>query len=150
MYERNSGWLTRLMLLLVLLPGCGDAGKSDDPPAPPKPSRVKTPTFLNCPKGTYLSYENFGEAFLATHCTTCHSHVLAADARAGAPVRVNLDRLEDIARWRTMIRIVASDSRTAKMPPQGKVSNEERKLLREWLDCGAPGESESLKLPTDD
>lgn len=135
---------TLAALIALLCCSCGEDGKQDQPPVKRKLTRTTAPTYLNCPTGTHLTYENFGEAFMLNYCTGCHSQNLAAEQRAGAPVRVNLDTIADIARWRMMIRVVASDSRTARMPPKMKISNEERKTLREWLDCGAPGDQESL------
>lgn len=83
-----------------------------------------------------LGYSNFGEGFLLEHCAGCHSSMLPADARQGAPVGVDLDSLDLAREWseRSKIRTVTELT----MPPGGGPSDEERLWFSEWIDCGMP------------
>lgn len=102
------------------------------------------PSGTSCPPDSTLSYETFGQAFMAQYCTRCHSSSLAGAARNGAPSDHDFDTLE-------AIRAVGADhiDRAAAagpagvntvMPPAGnpQPSEEERRLLGEWLACGMP------------
>lgn len=82
-----------------------------------------------------LTYQTFGEPFVANWCRGCHSTELYPTMRQDAPLDVNLDTLDDVRRQKDMIRVLAVD--TTAMPPAGGPSDEERALLREWLACGA-------------
>jgi uncharacterized membrane protein len=83
---------------------------------------------------TDLTYETFGAAFVTSWCRGCHSRDQMM--RQGAPEGVDLDTRADVARLAGAIRALAGAGRA--MPPAGGPSAEERALLVEWLDCGAP------------
>lgn len=117
-----------LMLMLVaagalFAAGCG----SDD----------TSPGGLCTEDESLLTYENFGEPFMRDWCTSCHSSDLEAAARANAPVDVNLDSRGGVLFWRDRIGIRAAPA-GATMPPTAGPGEEEKALLQEWLDCGAP------------
>ncbi len=86
-----------------------------------------SPTGATCPPTQTLTWENFGQDFMETYCVSCHRgfgdvdsvrrQASAIDSAAGAGLRASND-------W---------------MPEDGdKPTLEERKLLAEWLSCGAP------------
>ena len=83
------------------------------------------------------SYENVGAPFMLTWCSSCHSSYLAEEERQHAPVSVNLETYDDILLHAGRI-YARSAGENATMPPAGGPSQEERDLLAEWLDCGAP------------
>jgi len=128
-----------LMASLILSACSGEGDRSETPSKPPNSKLPRTPTNLNCPTGSSLTYENFGEGFMLTNCTSCHARSLEDGNRAGAPVKYNFDKPEDIANQRGLIRYIAADPKTARMPPAGRVSELDQKRLLEWIDCGAPG-----------
>lgn len=81
-----------------------------------------------------LTYETFGAAFVTSWCRGCHSRDQMM--RQGAPEGVDLDTRADVERLAGAIRALAGTGRA--MPPAGGPSAEERALLVDWLDCGAP------------
>ena len=150
--------------------------KIQDPP-PIDNKAIKVKTTLKCPKGTSLTYENFGEPFMLSYCTSCHSSAMSGESRAGAPEQINLDSHNEIVLWRIAIfnnatgrKLVVvkkdetkpanspeseaeeieeiEEKRTSpKMPPIDLLSGGEREELIEWLGCGAPGERGALNNP---
>jgi uncharacterized membrane protein len=131
-----------LLCCLSLFLGCGD-GKDPDkgipPESPPVPRNGAVPpaTALQCPAGSALSYENFGEAFFANYCLGCHSSGFSEENRAGSPIKINFDNLEEIQIWRRNIFVVVSGDAPT-MPPGVRLSALERTQLVEWISCGAP------------
>ncbi|HZA51573.1 MAG TPA: c-type cytochrome [Myxococcaceae bacterium] len=100
------------------------------------------PTGATCPTSSTLTYQSFGQGFMATYCTRCHSSSVTGTARQGAPVGINFDTLEGIR-----ASAVTTDSHAAAgpnginadMPPSSPAPSEaERRQLGEWLACGAP------------
>jgi hypothetical protein len=94
-----------------------------------------------CPDDSALSSENFGGPFLLTHCTGCHHSSLGEAERAGAPVGVDFDSLDDVRARADRIWARAADHNTS-MPPAGGPAPDERVRLGEWLACGAPTAAE--------
>lgn len=90
-----------------------------------------------CPDDSYLSWENFGAPFMLTWCNGCHSEALPDGERQGAPLNSNFDTLDDVRAWADDIWEESGDH-NATMPPVGGPEEEERRLLAEWLACGAP------------
>jgi len=90
-------------------------------------------TGSTCPTTQTLTYANFGQAFIQTHCLACHS--------ANGPESPKLDTL-------VQVRAAAGDiDKSAAagpngvntyMPDGGSVDEAERRKLGEWLACGAP------------
>jgi hypothetical protein len=90
-----------------------------------------------CPDHSILTYENFGQAFMLTWCVSCHSSVLPAGERAGAPVGIDLDSLDAVRRLADRIWSRSADDNQT-MPPLGGIDQETRFRLGEWLGCGTP------------
>ncbi|MBK7825315.1 hypothetical protein [Nannocystis sp.] len=89
-----------------------------------------------------LTWENFGEAFMLSWCTGCHSSALPTADRAGAPCAVNFDAHAGVVPFAASIEVRAIDWQkydSKPMPPAAIVPDDELALLREWIDCGAPG-----------
>ena len=74
--------------------------------------------------------------FIADGCRACHSADAPPEMRQQAPADVNFDNLSEIRHWSLQIRVTAGQG--SSMPPAGGPSAEERRLLVEWLGCGAP------------
>ena len=133
-----------LVLTTLALLSCGksndDGGEKDPysndlPPITNKP--VNVPTSSNCAKGTKLNYANFAAVFVENYCTACHSSELLEGERFGAPIAANFETYKLLAVYLTGVKSMAGSGKTA-MPPSGQVPSDERKLLDEWIDCGAP------------
>jgi len=107
-----------LLLVAAGLAACGD-GPGDS-------------TGSTCPADSTLTYANFGQMFMQSHCLACHS--------ASGPESPKFDTV-------AQIRAAASDiDRSAAagpnavntyMPDGASVDEAERRKLGEWLACGA-------------
>jgi hypothetical protein len=115
---------------------------------------VPTPTGARCPDpdpGT-LTWESFGQSFMTTYCTTCHSASLRSAARNGAPIFHDYDDLEGVLQIPGHIDEQAGSGPAAtntSMPPERcpntpggplardcpRPSEAERKMLAEWVAC---------------
>ena len=82
-----------------------------------------------------LTYQNFGEPFMANWCNGCHSSGLPSGMRQLAPADVNFDTLAEIRAQSVAILVTTVTDVT--MPPEGGPSDDERALLSQWMDCGA-------------
>lgn len=107
-----------------------DAGTSA--PLSPIPGRA-------CPDGSPLTYQSFGAPFFESYCTGCHSSKVTGDKRQKAPPGVDFDTLAGIRAHAARIYARAGDGSTT-MPPAGGPTADSRKLLGDWLACGAPGD----------
>lgn len=85
-----------------------------------------TASDLTCPPDSTLTYANFGQAFLADNCSSCHTSRDRPSLTTQAAVQSNRAAIIDVA--------VTSNV----MPASGSMTLDERKLLGEWLTCGAP------------
>jgi cytochrome c5 len=103
---------------------------------------VGKPSGADCPDGSTLTYESFGQKFMSDYCLRCHSSSVKGADRKGAPADHNFDSLAEIE-----ILIDHIDQKAASGPestntsmPTGdpKPSMELREQLGEWLACGAP------------
>lgn len=106
--HKNSVLTSMLVAVLCACGGSGeDYGPDDTSPTVPDPipniAPVQEPTALTCPKGSSLTYENFGESFMLKYCTSCHSQHVPEGQRAGAPVAANFDTPADVSLWRAAI-----------------------------------------------
>ncbi len=98
------------------------------------------PTESVCPEGSTLTWESFGQEFMATYCTECHASTLMGDDRQGAPLYHDFDTLEgvlpvlDHVDWKAAAGPAATNEL---MPPAGNPTPtlEERQQLGEWLAC---------------
>ena len=92
---------------------------------------------IECPTDSFVTYENFGQPFMTTWCTPCHSSQLdQADARQDAPLGVDFDSYEAVLSHAEAIQLFVVD--TDAMPPAGGPSDDDLGLLAEWLACGLP------------
>ena len=106
-------------------------------PAPPPGN--DSPPILVTPDAceeSYLSYDNFGEPYMLDWCRGCHSSSIPAGMRQRAPASINFDTIADVRQWGDRIAARAATLEPT-MPPAGGPPEEERKLLAEWLACGA-------------
>ena len=84
---------------------------------------------------SYLTYDNFGAAYMTNWCTGCHSAQLPVDMRQLAPIGMDFDTLDEVHAW--SIGVMTTTAQQT-MPPQGGPSDDERALLAQWITCGAP------------
>lgn len=90
-----------------------------------------------CPDtGTALTYDNFGQPFLSTHCQSCHGG-LGSDRR-GAPLAYDFGSPELARNFKDRIFIRAAWVNTTMPPGPDDPSEKERQDLAEWLACDAP------------
>ena len=96
--------------------GCGGSGASG----------------ASCPTGSTLTYDNFGRAFFASYCDSCHV----------SRERPTLSSLGEIRAQRTAIdreAAAGADAVNTTMPEgSNRPTEAERRRLGEWLACGAP------------
>jgi uncharacterized membrane protein len=125
-------WATGCLSAVLWMSGC--AGTDEH--------HLGEPTGASCPTGSTLSYQNFGQTFMTSYCTRCHSSSVTGAARQGAPIGVNYDTVEGVRAHAEMIDLHAAAGPNAvntEMPPSGLLPPEaERRQLGEWLACGAP------------
>jgi hypothetical protein len=91
------------------------------------------------PGGTTLTYENFGQAFFAANCNSCHS----ADngARYGAPDTYAFQTIDQIREHKDRIFVRAADANDSMPPGPDDPPLDQREKLGDWLACGAPSAS---------
>lgn len=96
-------------------------------------------TGSTCPSEDQPTYENFGEAFMDTYCTRCHSSAVTGIARNGATPNFDFDTLEGIVEHIDYIEDLAAagpkDTNTLMPPSDTGPSLDERKRLGQWLSC---------------
>lgn len=94
-----------------------------------------------CPPDSHLTWENFGEPFLLTWCTSCHSSHLSGEGdpneRQNAPHGSDFDTYAHYLDWAEDVDDRAGGSNTS-MPPAGGPTEFERAMLSEWIACGSP------------
>lgn len=83
-------------------------------------------TAVACGSDSTLTYANFGSAFMANNCLSCHA------ARANPRLSTQTEVQSQTA------RILQAAVYTEAMPQGTAISLDERNLLGEWLACGAP------------
>ena len=109
-------------LALALLIGCKGETSIEDYPCPQE--------------GTKLTYESFGQGFLAQNCQTCHGQ--SSSARKGAPSGYDFATIDAVRDHKSRI-FTRSAADNVTMPPGPDDPPEgERTKLAEWLACGAP------------
>ena len=89
-------------------------------------------TGSTCPSDSALTYANFGQAFMQSHCLSCHS--------ASGPQSPKFDTVEQIrANSSDIDRAAAAGPKAVNtfMPEGSSVAEAERRKLGEWLVCGA-------------
>ena len=129
------------LLVLALVAGAGCGGPIQDGPDGGSDGGLDGPweTFESrpCPEGSILTWGNFGYGFVYDWCTGCHHSDLEEGMRQGAPPNINLDTQRAVRELAPLVWAAAADGHT-RMPPAGGPTEEERRLLGEWLACGAP------------
>ena len=95
-----------------------------------------------CPPTSTVTYANFGEGFMNTYCTGCHSSTLTGADRMGAPAQHDFDTQLGVQQVGDHIDQAAGAGPAAtndQMPPSDpRPSMMERQQLAEWIACGAP------------
>ena len=81
--------------------------------------------------GEVPTYEDWTQGFLRSKCQSCHSS--EASNRYYAPESIYFDSYEDAIRHMDQIR--SSVLERESMPPAGGVSEDEKILLEQWLNC---------------
>ncbi len=90
-----------------------------------------------CPQGgTTLTYENFGKAFFAENCNSCHSSTNGE--RNGAPDDFSFETLDEIHEHKDRIFVRAADANDSMPPGPDDPPLADREKLADWLACGAP------------
>lgn len=100
------------------------------------------PTNATCPQDSTLSWDTFGESFMTSYCTRCHSARLSGADRHGAPSDHDFDNAALVREMSEHIDEIAAagpDAINTSMPiGEPLPSEDERRKLGEWLACGAP------------
>ena len=90
-----------------------------------------------CPPDNTIDGISFGAPFMLNWCNGCHGSGIPEAERQGAPLGVDFDNLDDVREHADRIWARAGDGNDT-MPPTPGPSEEERRMLGEWLACGAP------------
>ena len=77
------------------------------------------------------TYDTWVQGFLEGKCQSCHAST--APNRHGAPASVFFDSEEAAIAWSD--RIYSTIFEEGSMPPSGGVTNDDRILLEQWLEC---------------
>lgn len=104
----------RSVFLVALIAGCSSQASS---------TGIDT---VACPTASNLTYANFGAAFIHDNCGECHEGKESPSLKTQAQVAKNSSKILD--------ETVYTDA----MPEDGNLTIEERRMLGEWLACGAP------------
>ena len=95
-----------------------------------------------CSDASTLTYESFGQDFMAKYCTSCHAATVTGAARQGAPEGFDFDTVEGVRDHADEIDEHAGIGPMAEnreMPLDDPLpTDDERSDLAEWLACGAP------------
>jgi hypothetical protein len=112
----------------------GGPATSDDGGGPASTGAAVDPC-----EDSVLTWEDFGEPFMSTWCTSCHHSSLPLAHRAKAPCSVNFDRHGDVKFWASRVLDRAVTMAPTPMPPAAIIPWDELALLEQYLECGAPG-----------
>ncbi|MEM9190647.1 MAG: hypothetical protein AAGF12_15790 [Myxococcota bacterium] len=130
--------MIRGALLLCVIAGCSDDDAMMEPDLEgPWEALTERP----CPDESILTYENFGRPFMLDWCTGCHSSQLPEGLRANAPLMIDLETQDFVVAQMERVWARAGDDNET-MPPAGGPGPDERRLLGEWLACGAPNDAD--------
>ena len=120
--------LTAPWVLLSLLTGCAKEG-------PVGADSAASATAAFCANAPTLTWESYGQGFMATYCLACHS--ANARDRFGAPEDMNFDTAGET--WSFQEQILSAVVETSTEPPGGGVYAEDKQALEAWLRCAEPG-----------
>jgi hypothetical protein len=101
---------------VVLLLGAGGCAQNS----------LGDPTGSKCPADSALTYQNFGEHFMQSHCVRCHNQFSTQDG-----IKSEVDNIDRAA-------AAGPDTVNTFMPEDEDLSDHDREKLGEWLACGAP------------
>lgn len=91
------------------------------------------PEIMACDTALEVTWSNWGEGFLLTHCSGCHARTNTD--RRGAPEDVHFDTEEEaLERAASIVRVVLENQ---SMPPAGGILEDDLILLDAWLQCWA-------------
>ncbi len=90
-----------------------------------------TATGSTCPSDSTLTYENFGQAFFADNCLSCHTDQQQPTLTTPAAIQANREEID-------LMAAAGPSAVNTEMPQGGSVSTADRTKLGEWLACGAP------------
>lgn len=89
-----------------------------------------------CADAPVVTWANFGQGFLLEQCQGCHASTTAN--RHDAPEDIVFDTVDDA--WGQADGILArAGAEPPTMPPEGGTTEDDRQLLRWWLECADPG-----------
>ena len=117
--------IIRLLILFSSLTGCTDPKTSHNDSSDSNDTS-------GCDHSFVVTWENGGEGFFRSNCTSCHSST-SAD-RHNAPDYLNYDTLEDVREAEHAIRQAALWDEV--MPPGLPLEDDDRAILESFLDCG--------------
>lgn len=125
----------RIALLCLLLAACSNTA-------------LPEPTGATCSEADMasLTWESFGQDFMATYCTSCHASTLPHSQRNGAPLYHDYDSLQGVMRIPDHVDEQAGkgpDSTNTLMPPSRCPSTPGGKLD---TDCPKPSDDQRAKL----
>jgi uncharacterized membrane protein len=86
-----------------------------------------------CPESSTLTYESFGQSFMADYCNRCHS-----EGKSGAPRAFRFDTVDEVRAHADRIFARAAGANVSMPPGPDDPPADERAQLAEWLACGAP------------
>jgi uncharacterized membrane protein len=125
-------WATGCLSAVLWMSGCPDTDEH----------HLGEPTGATCPTDSTLSYQTFGQTFMASYCTRCHSSAVMGADRQDAPIGVNYDTVDGVRAHAELIDLHAAAGpnavNTAMPPSDPRPSEAQRRQLGEWLACGAP------------
>lgn len=102
-------------------------------------------TAYSCDRDPPLTYETFGEGFVSKHCTGCHGSLVRDADRNGATQGVDLDTYGNVLVFAERFEARVLDPEVPEMPPGGGPTEEELRMLQEWLTCSVYPDKESLE-----
>ena len=126
----------RLIVLSVMLAACTNSAP------PPTPTQTVCPD----PDPNTLTWDNFGQKFMADYCTWCHASTLPHAERNGAPLYHDFDTLRGVTQVADHIDQYAGSGPAAHntaMPPSQCPSVPGGPLDR---DCPTPSDAERTNL----
>ncbi|HEX2691182.1 MAG TPA: hypothetical protein VHN14_31435 [Kofleriaceae bacterium] len=128
--------MMRFLVLGIVLVACTNA------PPPPTPTQTVCPD----PDPETLTWDNFGQKFMADYCTDCHASTLRHADRNGAPLYHDYDTLMGVLEIPDHIDAYAGSGPAAhntRMPPSQCPTVPGGPLNR---DCPEPSDAERTNL----
>jgi hypothetical protein len=132
-----------LVLFFIQL-ACGIGSGNTDTTEEPTPTKIPNEKYLpnsetlNCPKGTHLTFENFGKGYLLNHCLSCHSSHLSKEQRNKAPIEKNFNQQEHVVQFRPSILKVVQKNSPDHSHYVNRSAQTDKEQFIKWLNCGSP------------